>query len=201
MCKRYFFDSVVCITLYFIVENQIVTYALIGSTCGKIMFMVLTSLGNPGYLKLNTESEESQTLISEEKREKRKAGIICDECGSRRPLRTYHCAKCYRCVIRYDHHSVLLNNCIGYGNQVQYGLFLLFSLLLDYVSWFIFVRYANLADMFSDKRSTFYYLSSFVFVVIDTLNSISLSKLFMDNIVMNLTQYEADHYYRIGYLK
>ena len=163
--------------------------------------MVLASLGNPGYLKLNTESEESQTLISEETQRKRKPGIICDECGSRRPLRTYHCAKCYRCVIRYDHHSVLLNNCIGYGNQIQYGFFLLFSILLDYISWFIFVRYANTSVIFSDKKNTFFYLSSFGFVVIDTLNSISLSKLFMDNIVMNLTQYEADHYYRIGYLK
>lgn len=192
---------IVCFTLYFILENQIVIYSLFGSAIGKILFMIWSSLKNPCYLDLNTENEESQSLINEEKRRKRKAGIICDDCGSRRPLRTYHCSKCYRCVIRYDHHSVLLNNCIGYGNQIQYGLFLLFSLLLDYIAWFVFVRYANFSSIFSDKKQIGYYLSSLVFVVVDTLNSISLSKLFMDNIVMNLTQYEADHYYRIGYLK
>lgn len=33
------------------------------------------------------------------------------------------------------------------------------------------------------------------------LYTISLAKRFSDNVLSNLTQYEADHYYRIGYLK
>lgn len=107
--------------------------------------MIWTSLRDPGYLDLNTENEESQSLISEEERKKQKAGIICSDCCSRRPLRTYHCSKCYRCVIRYDHHSILLNQCIGYNNQIQYSFFLMFSLLMDYVCWFILIRYANMS--------------------------------------------------------
>lgn len=111
----------------------------------RLVFMIWTSLRDPGYLDLNTENEESQSLISEEERKKQKAGIICSDCCSRRPLRTYHCSKCYRCVIRYDHHSILLNQCIGYNNQIQYSFFLMFSLLMDYVCWFILIRYANMS--------------------------------------------------------
>ena len=163
--------------------------------------MIWTSLRDPGYLDLNTENEESQSLISEEERKKQKAGIICSDCCSRRPLRTYHCSKCYRCVIRYDHHYILLNQCIGYNNQIQYSFFLMFSLLMDYVCWFILIRYANMSLLFATKSSSVWFIVCFLCVLIDTLNTISLAKRFMDNILLNLTQYEADHYYRIGYLK
>ena len=163
--------------------------------------MVWTALRSPGYLEMNTENEESQSLINEETRKKRQAGIICSECGSRRPLRTYHCPKCYHCVIRYDHHSILLNQCIGYNNQIQYLFFLVFCILMDYICFFIIVRYSKIFVLFSSRTSATLAITCMFLVAVDTLNSISLSKRFMDNIIMNLTQYEADHYYRIGYLK
>ena len=167
----------------------------------RLLFMVWTALRSPGYLEMNTENEESQSLINEETRKKRQAGIICNECGSRRPLRTYHCPKCYHCVIRYDHHSILLNQCIGYNNQIQYLFFLVFCILMDYICFFIIVRYSKISVLFSSRTSATLAITCMFLVAVDTLNSISLSKRFMDNIIMNLTQYEADHYYRIGYLK
>lgn len=193
--------SLVCISILSISDNSFVIYPLYIIAVLRLLFMVWTALRNPGYLEMNTENEESQSLINEETRKKRQAGIICNECGSRRPLRTYHCSKCYHCVIRYDHHSILLNQCIGYNNQIQYLFFLIFCILMDYICFFIIVRYSKLSVLFSSRSSATLVLTCMFFVAVDTLNSISLSKRFMDNIIMNLTQYEADHYYRIGYLK
>ena len=72
---------------------------------------------------------------------------------------------------------------------------------MDYICFLIIVRYSKLSVLFSSRSSATLVLTCMFFVAVDTLNSISLSKRFMDNIIMNLTQYEADHYYRIGYLK
>lgn len=119
----------------------------------KILFMLLTSITNPGYLKMNTDNEESRSLISEEEREKQKAGVVCRDCCSRRTLRTVHCSRCYRCVIRYDHHSFLLNTCIGYDNQVYYFFFLIFSLLESYLYCFGIVRYLHLGELFPNKKT------------------------------------------------
>lgn len=117
----------------------------------KLLFMFLASVTNPGYLELNTDSEESQNLISEEERERRKAGVVCKDCCSRRTLRTVHCPKCYRCVTRFDHHSYILNNCIGYNNQIYYFFFLVFSLLESYLCCFVIVRYLHLDALFPHK--------------------------------------------------
>lgn len=108
----------------------------------KILFMFLTMKQCPGFLPLNTESEENTKLIDQDPR-RQLAGAICKECSSRRPLRTFHCSACYRCVFRFDHHSFLLNTCIGYDNQVYYFGYLLSSLLMDYTCFFIFVRYTS----------------------------------------------------------
>ena len=108
----------------------------------KLVFMFLATRKSPGYLPKNTEDEENKGLIPEE-RPKQTAGVICKECSSRRPLRTFHCSMCYRCVFRYDHHSLLLNTCIGYSNQIFYGVFLFCSLAMDYLCCYILVRYLN----------------------------------------------------------
>ena len=36
--------------------------------------------------------------------------------------------RCDKCVVRFDHHNILINNCIGYNNQHVYVLFLLFGI-------------------------------------------------------------------------
>jgi len=42
--------------------------------------------------------------------------VFCYICQAHADLNSKHCSKCDRCVERFDHHCVWLNNCIGKKN-------------------------------------------------------------------------------------
>lgn len=53
----------------------------------------------------------------------------CDTCMLTRTPKASHCAACGHCVQGWDHHCVLLNNCVGARNYRAFVTFLLMSFL------------------------------------------------------------------------
>ncbi|CAI2365174.1 unnamed protein product [Moneuplotes crassus] len=56
----------------------------------------------------------------------------CSVCQSPQPPRTVHCFHCKSCIANYDHHSPLINSCIGEQNKKFLFLFQLLFLLQVY---------------------------------------------------------------------
>jgi len=56
----------------------------------------------------------------------------CVRCGSGRyrPLRTYHCRQCQRCVATFDHHCDFLGTCIGERNHTRFWIFCMLHLVM-----------------------------------------------------------------------
>eukprot|EP01116_Phalansterium_solitarium_P017887 TRINITY_DN453_c0_g1_i1.p1 TRINITY_DN453_c0_g1~~TRINITY_DN453_c0_g1_i1.p1 ORF type:complete len:573 (-),score=95.92 TRINITY_DN453_c0_g1_i1:133-1851(-) len=60
---------------------------------------------------------------------------FCLTCMVRKPLRSKHCRSCHRCVARFDHHCVWINNCVGAKNILPF-LACLCMIIVNHI-WFL----------------------------------------------------------------
>lgn len=47
---------------------------------------------------------------------------FCTVCDMIKPIRAHHCEQCGICVAKYTKHSIMLNRCVGAGNELLYLL-------------------------------------------------------------------------------
>ncbi|MES1915244.1 MAG: hypothetical protein MHM6MM_007220 [Cercozoa sp. M6MM] len=59
---------------------------------------------------------------------------MCRYCSLIKPNRAHHCSVCDHCVLKYDHHCMWLNNCIGHANYKYFVLMLFYMALVSLLS-------------------------------------------------------------------
>jgi hypothetical protein len=77
--------------------------------------------------------------------------LYCKKCRESRPPRAHHCKVCRRCVMKMDHHCPWIANCVGYWNQKNFYLFLLFATIGDFIGFCILLY--KLFDLENDAIS------------------------------------------------
>ncbi|XP_046945407.1 palmitoyltransferase ZDHHC4 isoform X2 [Lynx rufus] len=89
----------------------------------NLVFFTLSCVSNPGTItKANAFSLLQVYEFDEVMFPK---NMKCFTCNVRKPARSKHCRVCNRCVHRFDHHCVWVNNCIGAWNARYFLIYLL----------------------------------------------------------------------------
>ncbi|XP_006941968.1 palmitoyltransferase ZDHHC4 isoform X2 [Felis catus] len=89
----------------------------------NLVFFTLSCVSNPGTI---TEANEFSLLqVYEFDEVMFPKNMKCFTCKVRKPARSKHCRVCNRCVHRFDHHCVWVNNCIGAWNARYFLIYLL----------------------------------------------------------------------------
>jgi len=98
----------------------------------------LCSVSNPGIIKPKNISSLKKKypydflFNSEEK--------FCNKCNMDKINRSKHCIICDKCIEKFDHHCVWINNCVG-GRNIKYFYYFIF------IHW-ILVTYASILSSF-----------------------------------------------------
>ena len=117
---------------------------------------------------------------------------FCKKCSNYRPLRAHHCSTCKKCIMKMDHHCPWVFNCVGYGNQKIFFLFLSYSTTGCCLAFFALLsqiftgnfsymlRHPKFRVDFSQKftniiMQTFFALSEPLMLIIGTALSLSMT--------------------------
>ncbi len=87
-----------------------------------VIFYSLTIIMEPGYV---SKQPNFLRLLKRLIAENYHLDYVCVPCETLRPENAEHCNYCNRCVQKFDHHCVFVNNCLGYRNHKWFLLFLI----------------------------------------------------------------------------
>ena len=95
------------------VQIPLFKYILILSCFATLATFVVASKSQPGYLKrINSEQSNLLTLLKKVEPER-----VCPTCELVQANNAFHCTACNRCIVDFESHSLLVNNCISGNNR------------------------------------------------------------------------------------
>lgn len=94
----------------------------------QLVFYSLTVMLDPGCVQ---KQPNFLRLLKRLIAENFHLDYVCVPCETLRPVEADHCNYCNRCVQKFDHHCIFVNNCVGYRNHKWFLMFLIsFTLYL-----------------------------------------------------------------------
>ena len=113
---------------------------------------------------------------------------FCTHCRQWQSVRAQHCLICNLCIRRHDHHSLMLDQCVGLGNFKPYVLFVFYGFLCfsSAALWALF-RLLEIAHFVTVGPSTVENDGS-VFVVVCLVVLVVGNCLFIPTFLLSLVQ-------------
>jgi palmitoyltransferase len=91
----------------------------------SLIFFFICSFMQPGYVMATLNWIEVLKIGNDKNIDLEN---FCFYCKVIKSMRAFHCQVCGKCVEKFDHHCVYINNCLGYRNHKYFILFL-FSMI------------------------------------------------------------------------
>ncbi len=159
--KKYFPHRVIPYNLIYVLYTNIFL---------SIYTFYLCSISDPGIIKKKNIASLKQKypydfLFNSNKPE-------CKKCNFPKIFRSKHCRVCDKCIEKFDHHCIWINNCVGAKNY-KYFLYFIFIhwILVSYASIImIFVFYYEIKDkkllsqIFYDVQTKEHYKATYMTV-------------------------------------
>ena len=100
---------------------QILDVITVISMFGSIITFFTANRMDPGYVKSTCDFNELLEIGNDRCIDLEN---FCFYCKLIKSTRTFHCMVCGKCVEKFDHHCVYINNCLGYRNHKYFMFFL-----------------------------------------------------------------------------
>jgi len=104
------------------VESPIFKYMLTMTCLLTLISFAIAQRSQPGHLRRIEHSNLLQLLKKVEPER------VCPTCELVQSNGAFHCTACRRCVVNFENHSLLVNNCVSNNNR-KYLIAFLLSLL------------------------------------------------------------------------
>ena len=169
------------------------------------IILLIKSKYDPGFIEINTKGIlERQIVLSDSSIKLRYTPLMimklmpCNGCKFCKilelPLRSKHCNECNRCVSTYDHHSKMINTCIGENNRSAFSLFLLNQFIIFTLGIFAVSKKYS----YENKTKIYSYFAFYGFITI-IFGLYCIFNIYL--IVTNQTTFEIFHKDQCPYLR